>query len=63
MITYPISSNLGKKILFNVIGFTIFHLSEAATRGALLEKVLLEISQNSQDNTCGKVSFLNKVAG
>ena len=63
MITYPISSNLCKKILFNVIGFTIFRLSEATTGGALLEKVLLEISQNSQDNTCGKVSFLNKVAG
>ena len=63
MITYPISSNLGKKILFNVIGFTIFHLSEAATGGVLLEKVLLEISQNSQDNACGKVSFLNKAAG
>ena len=30
---------------------------EAATRGALEEKVFLGISQNSQKNTCGKVSF------
>ena len=40
------------------IGFTIFHLSEAATGGVLLEKVFLEISQNSQENTYRKVSFL-----
>ena len=31
MVTYPFSSNLCKKGLCNVIGFTIFHLSEAAT--------------------------------
>ena len=59
MITYPVSS----KFLCNVIGFTIFHLSEVATGGVLLEKVFLEISYNSQENTCGKVSFFNKVAG
>ena len=63
MITYPISRNLCKKFLCNVIDFTIFHLSEAVTGGVLLEKVFLEISQNSQENTCGKVSFLIKVAG
>ena len=61
MITYPISSNLcKKKILCYVIGFTIFHLSKAATGGVLLEKVFLEILQNSQENTCAKVSFLIK---
>ena len=27
------------------------------------EKVFLEISQNSQENTCARVSFFNKVAG
>ena len=43
MIAYPISSNLCKKVLCNVIGFTIFHLSEAATGGGVLEKVFLEI--------------------
>ena len=36
----------------------IFHLSEAVTGGILLQKVFLEVSQNSQENTCGKVSFL-----
>ena len=30
-----------KKIFCNVISFTIFHLSEAATGGVLLEKVFL----------------------
>ena len=32
--------------------------SEAATRGALSKKVFLKISQNSQENTCVRVSFL-----
>ena len=34
---------------------------EAATKGVLPEKVFLEISQNSQKNTCDRVSFLMKV--
>ena len=38
MITYPISSNLCKKVLCNVIGFTIVHFSEAATGVVPLEK-------------------------
>ena len=57
MITYPTSSNLCKKVIYNVTGFTIFHLSEAATGGVLLEKLFLEILQNSLENTWGKVSF------
>ena len=61
MITYPISSNFCKKLLCNVISFTIFHLSEAAIGGVLLEKVFLETLQNSQENTCAKVSFLIKL--
>ena len=32
--------------------------TEAATRGVLCKKVFLEISQNSQGNTCARVSFL-----
>ena len=35
---------------------------EAVTRGVLLKKVFLKISQTSQENTFGGV-FLNKVAG
>ena len=30
-------------------------LTKAATRGILFEKVFLEISQSSQENTCGKL--------
>ena len=37
-------------------------LSELVTRGVLCKKVFLEISQNSQENTCARVSFFNKVA-
>ena len=36
-------------------------LTEAATRGVLFKKVFLEISQNSQENTCARVSFLIKL--
>ena len=36
----------------------IVFCSEAATRGVLCKKVFLEISQNLQENTCGRVSFL-----
>ena len=38
----------------------ISEIWEAATGGVLWEKVLLEISQNSQENTCPRVSFLMK---
>ena len=55
MITYPISSSFCEKVICNVISFTIFH------GGVLLEKVILEISQNSQENTCGNVYFLMKL--
>ena len=34
---------------------------EATTRGALCRKVFLEISQNWQENTCARVSFLIKL--
>ena len=36
-------------------------IREVATRGVLQEKVFLEISQNSQENTCASVSILIKL--
>ena len=45
-----------KKLIYSITGFAIFHLSEAATGGVLLEKVFFEILQNSQENTRGKVT-------
>ena len=39
----------------------ILKYSEATTRGVLLKKVFLVISQNSQENTCVRVSFLIKL--
>ena len=35
--------------------------SEAATEGVLLKNVFLKILQNSQENTCARVSFLIKL--
>ena len=35
--------------------------SEATSRGVLYKMVLLEISQNSQENTCARTSFLIKL--
>ena len=32
--------------------------TEAATRSALWKKMFLEISQNSEENTCARISFL-----
>ena len=34
---------------------------KAATRGVLWKKMFLEISQNSQESTCARVSFLIKL--
>ena len=36
-------------------------MTEAAAGGVLSEKVFLEILQNSQENTCVRVSFLIKL--
>ena len=36
----------------------LFHTTDAGTVGVLSEKVFLEISQNSQENTCARASFL-----
>ena len=35
-------------------------ISEAATKGVLCKKVFLEISQNSQENTCAAPATLLK---
>ena len=50
--------------LFPVVKFwsyIILTSTEAATGGVLLKKVLLKILQNSQENTCARVSFLIKL--
>ena len=36
-------------------------VSEAATESVLQEKMLLEISPNSQESTCARASFLIKL--
>ena len=36
---------------------------EAATAGALWKKMFLKVSQNSQENTCARVSYWKKDSG
>ena len=36
-------------------------MSEAVTRSCSVKKVFLQISQNSQENTCARASFLIKL--
>ena len=43
--------------------YYVTYTSEAVVRRCSVENVFLEISQNSLENTCARVSFLNKVAG
>ena len=38
-----------------------FLSAEAVAQGCSVKKVFLEISQNSQENTCARVSFLIKL--
>ena len=38
----------------------VLHYSEAVTQRCSVKKVFLEISQNSEENTCARVSFLIK---
>ena len=46
------------KILQNLL--KVLFRAEAATRGVLLEKVFLEISQNSQEDTCDGDTFSHR---
>ena len=38
-------------------------LTEAVVQRCSVKKVFLEVSQNSQENICARVSFFNKVTG
>ena len=46
---------------FTLRSVSNYLISEVSTRGVLYEKVLLEISQNQQEKTCARVSFLRKL--
>ena len=59
---YVKEANTSYCLLSDRIFVTSDIFSEAATWGVLWKKVFLEISQNSQENTCARVLF-NKVAG
>ena len=48
----------GLAILRSCQLFLILGISEAVVRRCSVEKVFLEISQNLQENTCARVSFL-----
>ena len=61
MITYPMSSNLCKKVICNATGFTIFHLSEAATGGVSVRKVILGNFAKFTGKHLGQSLFLIKL--
>ena len=44
-----------------IVSVRIFVNSEAVIRRCSVKKVFLKISQNSQENTCARVSFLTKL--
>ena len=46
---------------FDIINATFIQWTKAAVRRCSVEKVFLEISQNSHENTCARVSFLIKL--
>ena len=48
-------------IINSTIIFVAFVVTETATRYGLWKKLFLEILQNSQKNTCARVSFLMKL--
>ena len=50
-----------KNIFAGISSLIMLQAAEAATGGSLQEKVFLEISQNSQENTCARVSILIKL--
>ena len=61
-----IKASRGVSLVFGMVD-SIFELryfcSEAVAQRSSVKKVFLEISQNSQENTCVRDSFFNKVAG
>ena len=52
-----------KPNLKNIWERLLLDCQEAVVQWCSAKKVFLEISQNSQENTCARVSFFNKVAG
>ena len=62
--TWVVFKEVSKKFkkVTNSFGWLIYSIiTEAATRGVLWKNVFLEISQNSQENTYARVSFLIKL--
>ena len=50
-------------VLENSFQMFFLFLDRSSRRSCSVKKVFLEISQNSQENTCARDSFFNKVAG
>ena len=48
--------------IFLLVFIIVKFIAQAVVRRCSVKKVSLEISQNSQENTCARVSFI-KVAG
>ena len=60
----PVNLNLQLVVPTSHCTFRLYvDFSEAVVRSCSVKKVFLEIWQNSQGNTCARVSSLKKVAG
>ena len=46
---------------YHILPSSIYKISEAVGQRCSTKKVFLEISENSQENTCSRVSFLIKL--
>ena len=55
------STSLSKFSRLQIVKVRFFEKIEAVAQRCSVIKVFLEISQNSQENTCAKVSFLIKL--
>ena len=55
------SSDVLRKKLSDIHECQYFALPEAVSQRCSVKKVFIEISQNSQENTCARVSFLIKL--
>ena len=57
---FRLLSNVGRvKVMELVLKFV--HIAEAVSQRCFVKKVFLKISQNSQEKTCDRVSFLIKL--
>ena len=61
IIWFPVYDVISFEININSLIKSFFYMTRSSRPDVFCEKVFLEISQNSQENTCARVSFLIKL--